>query len=270
MSERIASLGMYDRPELQPANDRLWEAIAGHLQKAGVIGVPDRLDRSRPLDAIWDDPALLLAQCCGYPMTTRYDGRLRYLSTPIYRATGCDGPRHRSRLIARHDDERDALSAFRGARAALNGWDSNTGMNLLRVAVARLAPGPGFFAEVIETGSHAESARRIADGEADVAAVDTVTYAHLERYEPDVTARLRTIGWTDLTPGLPLVTSAATSQADQAALMRAIRAAVRDPALAGACDLLLLDDVRPIGSGRYAPIRAAEHEAIRSGYPVLA
>ncbi len=146
---RIASLGMYDRPELQAANDQLWNAIAFHLRDAGLGDVPARLERERPLHDIWADPGLLIAQCCGYPMMTAFKGQLRYLATPVYRAPGCEGVRHRSRLVIRRDDDRAALAAFRGGRAAVNQWDSNTGMNLLRAAVAPLAHGPVFFDALI-------------------------------------------------------------------------------------------------------------------------
>lgn len=270
MSPRIASFGMYDRPELHEANDRLWAAIAVHLRDADVAGVPDHLDRTRSLHEIWADPDLLLAQCCGYPMVMSYSGQLRYLATPVYLAGGCDGVRHRSRLIVRHDEGRTALSGFRGARVAVNQWDSNTGMNLLRAAIAPLAPGPRFFAEVVETGSHAASARAIARARADIAAVDTVSYAYMERYEPEVTSRLKTIGWTEPSPGLPFVTSMRTSQADTAALVRALRIAVHSPDLRQDRDLLLLNDIRQIGSNRYATVLAAERRAARLGYPALA
>jgi ABC-type phosphate/phosphonate transport system substrate-binding protein len=270
MSRRIASFGMYDRPELQQANDNLWSAIAANLRDAGVADVPARLDRSRSLHEIWADPDLLVAQCCGYPMMTAYSDRVRYLVTPVYRASGCDGVRHRSRLIVRADDRRAAVSEFHGSVAAVNQWDSNTGMNLLWATIAGLATGARYFADVIETGSHADSARSVAIGQADIAAIDTVSYAHLKRYEPALTSRVRTIGWTELTPSLPFVTSVHTWQADTASLIRALRAAVHDQGLQADLDLLLLDDVRQIGSNRYAAVIAAEQNAIRSGYPQLA
>lgn len=270
MSRRTASFGMYDRPELHQANDHLWSVIAAHLRDGGVADVPDRLDRSRSLHDIWADPDLLLAQCCGYPMMTAYSGRVRYLATPVYRAAGCDGVRHRSRLIVRADDERTAVSEFHGSIAAVNQWDSNTGMNLLRATIAGLATGPRYFGDVIETGSHTDSAQAVANWRADIAAIDTVSYAYLERYEPALTSLLRTIGWTELTPSLPFVTSVHTSQADAAALIRALRAAVHDKELVEDRDILLLNDVRQIGSSRYAAVMAAEQNAIRSGYPQLA
>lgn len=267
---RVASLGMYDRPELQAANDQLWSAIAFHLRDAGLSGVPARLERERPLHDIWADPTLLIAQCCGYPMMTEYKDRLRYLATPVYRAPGCEGVRHRSRLVVRRDDDREALAAFRGGRAAVNQWDSNTGMNLLRAAVAPLAHGISFFDALTETGSHAASARLIAEGGADVAAIDTVSFAHLDRFEPEVTASLRTLGWTDLSPGLPLVTSIDTTEEDVAHILRALRAVVRDPRLADARRILLIEGVRRLGPNSYASIEAAERKAQRASYPVLA
>ena len=79
------------------------------------------------------------------------------LATPIYGFAGCDGPNHRSFLIAHRDDPRTALAEFRGDRAAVNSFDSNTGMNLFRASVAPLAEGKPFFADVVETGAHAAS-----------------------------------------------------------------------------------------------------------------
>lgn len=128
---RVASLGMYDLPHLRQANDRLWTAIAARLRHAGLADVPDRLDRDRPLADIWDDPALLLAQTCGYPLTTRWRDRLTYVATPAYAGEGCDGDHHRSRFVVRRDDAATCLAALAGLRAAINAVDSNTGMNLL-------------------------------------------------------------------------------------------------------------------------------------------
>ena len=55
------------------------------------------------------------------------------------------------------------LRTFAGRRVAINGRDSNSGMNLLRAAVADLAGGRPYFSRVIETGAHMASlARRCA------------------------------------------------------------------------------------------------------------
>lgn len=269
MTVRTASLGMYDRPELHEANDALWSAIADQLAHAGVHGVPARLDRNRTLPEIWNDPALLLAQCCGYPLVTTWRGRLRYLATPRYRAPGCDGVNHRSRIVVRKDDPAAVLSAMRGRRAAVNEWTSNSGMNLFRAAVAPLAAGQSFFGTVIETGSHAASARLVAANDADVAAIDAVTFAHLEHYEPEVTWRLRTLGWTAPSPGLPLVTASTTSDQEVAALRAALDAVARSEALAGVRAALRIDSFERLPPSHYDVVLAVEAEAVSSGYAVL-
>jgi len=266
---RVASLGMYDRPEVQAANDRLWAAIAARLVAQRVERVPDRLDRWRSLADVWDDSDLLLAQCCGYPLVTAWRGRLRYVATPLYDVAGCEGSDHRSRIVVRHDDPGETLSDFRGRRAAINEPDSNTGTNLFRAAVAPIAGGQRFFATVTATGSHAASARLIAAGGADIAAIDTVSFALIERHEPRVAANLRTLGWTEAVPGLPLVTSRSTSRRELAALRAALRMVAADPALADIRSALFIAGVELIRPARYDSIVRIEARAQRARYPEL-
>jgi ABC-type phosphate/phosphonate transport system substrate-binding protein len=262
-----ASLGMYDAAPVRDANDRLWSSIAAHLRSAGVEGVPERLDRSRPLADIWDDPDLLLGQCCGYPLVTAWRGRLRYVATPRYRAFGCEGTSHRSRIIVRWDDPAETLHAYRGQRVAVNDPLSNTGMNLLRALVAPLSAGGRFFGSVVMTGSHAASARLVTTGEADIAAIDGVTYALLERDEPALTKRLRTLTWTAPSPALPFVTSARTDPRIVRLLRRALILAIeKEPA---AAERLMLGGIENIGIRRYEALNTVERRAARAGYAEL-
>lgn len=264
---RVASLGMYDLPHLRQANDRLWSAIAARLRHAGLSGVPDRLDRDRPLAGIWDDPGLLLAQTCGYPLRTRWRDRLSYVATPVYAGEGCDGYRHRSRFVVRRDDAAVGLTALAGRRAAINSMDSNTGMNLLRRAVAPLHSGGRFFAGVVVTGSHAASLDAVMTGAADVAAIDAVTFDHLASQEPGPTARTRTIGWSLPVPNLPFVTSVATPPVVVDLLRQAIAASIL--AERDAARTLLLRSITDIGLAAYDGIVRIEREARQLGYPDL-
>jgi len=269
MSARPASLGMYDNGPAADANDRLWSAIAERLREAAFDRVPDRLDRSRPLDAIWDDADLLLAQTCGYPFMTRWRDRLRYVATIRYAAPGCEGAFHRSRFLVRDEDEATGLADLRGRRAAVNDRSSNTGMNLFRAALGPLAANARFFASVTETGAHRESLRLLASGDADIAAVDCVTYAHVERFEPALVAPLKTLGWSARTPGLPLVTAAAATDGEVARIRRALREAFSDRRIAGDLDTLMIGGIEQLGARRYATILTAERRARAAGYPEL-
>ncbi len=266
----VASLGMYDGPALREANDALWELIAGRLAERGVGDVPIKLDRERPLDTIWSDPGLLLAQCCGYPLVTRYRGRLRYVATPCYAAPGCSDTSYRSRIVVRTDDPAESLAALRGRRAAINERYSNSGMNLFRAAVAALAGGVLFFAEVVETGSHEASLRAVAEHDADVAAIDAVSFAHLARAEPALAAGVRTIGWTEASPGLPFVTSIATPESMVRLLQTILGEVAQSAEALPACDALLITEIKRLPPRAYDPLASMERVAARLGYPELA
>jgi ABC-type phosphate/phosphonate transport system substrate-binding protein len=265
----IASLPMYDWPELQAANDVLWSAIAGRLRDFGLEPVPAQLARAGDLDGLWTSPALLLAQTCGYPLVTRLSGRVQLVATPCYRAAGCEGPFRRSAIVVRAEAPARRLADLRGARCALNEPTSDSGMNLLRAAVAPLAQGAAYFSEVVVTGSHLASAEAIAEGAADVAALDAVSYAHLRRLRPQVARRLRLLEWSARTPGLPLITAADTDAATVAALRAVLAAVARDPALAEARETLLIEGFSALPLNDYRVTRELEERAHELGYPTL-
>jgi ABC-type phosphate/phosphonate transport system substrate-binding protein len=267
---RVATLGMYDHPAQHAANDRLWGEIARILRARGVADVPDRLDRTRDVHAIWRDPALLFGQACGYPLLADPALSLRVLALPVYDAPACGRATHASLLVARADDGRDSLAAYRGTRAAINDRLSNTGMNLFRATLAPIAGAGAFFADVIQTGAHRASVIAVGTGAADLAAIDGVTYAALDRFEPALTAKLKIVARSPESPTLPFVTAAATSIETVAALRIALDLVMADPGLADARAALFLTGHEPASAAALAPIAAIEATATAAGYPVLA
>lgn len=206
----IAALPMYDRPELRTETDALWSALRDALRARG-FDAPDALTRDRDLWDIWQSPDLLLAQTCGLPFRSRLFGQVRIVATPDYGLPGCPPGHYCSVLLARGDlpdrprvAVNDPLS--QSGWAALHGW-----------AVAhKLALGP-----VTLTGSHAASARAVAEGTADLAAVDAQTWRQLLRF--DAADPGLEIARTPPTPGLPLITAATH---DAASLRGAVTEAV--------------------------------------------
>lgn len=269
LSNAVASLPMYDLPALRAATDRLWQGIRDALTARG-IPAPAALDRREDFTAVWHDPHLLLSQTCGYPYATTLRGRVQLVAIPIYGAPGCQGGRYRSVLVVRREDKAPDLSALRGRRAAFNARDSQSGMNALRAAVAPLAEAGRFFADVVETGSHRASALAVQRGEADIAAIDCVTWALLDRHEPETVRGLRVLGHSPDAPALPYVTAAARPAAEVAVIREALCAAVRDPDLAPSCATLLLEGFAPPDEAAYDEITRMEAAAIREGYPRLA
>jgi hypothetical protein len=81
----------------------------------------------------------------------------------------------------------------------------------------------------------------IARDEADIAAIDCVTFEQLRTLEPALVAAVRVIGLSDASPGLPLVTAAGTEDRTLAALRAALADIVADTTVAPALDALLID-----------------------------
>jgi ABC-type phosphate/phosphonate transport system substrate-binding protein len=202
----IASLGMYDFGAAVAANDRLWALIRDELRERG-IDAPDLLTRG---DAAfwpaWGSPELLLSQTCGYPYRDRLHHRVAYVGTPDYGVEGCPPGYYRSVFVVRADDPRPALADFDGTRFAFNEALSQSGWAAPQIHAARLGLR---LPAALQTGGHRRSALAVAEGRADIAALDAVTYRLMLDNDADLSARVRVIAATEPTPGLPLITAKA-------------------------------------------------------------
>lgn len=260
----IAALPMYDFPELREAHDALWRALAKNLTASGVADVPLRLTRGVDPREIWRDPALLFAQACEYPLAKTFGEHLTIVATPRYSAPGCEGISYRSAIIVRARDSAGSLGDLRNRRCVVNEQDSNSGMNLLRAAVAPLSASGRFFESVRYSGSHRRSLEFVVAEEADVAAIDCVSFAHLQRIEPALTEKVRVLGWSPESPSLPYVTARQTSEATLDSLRYALAVVFTDPTLREARERLFLAgvDLTPDASLR----RVSKLERDAAGY----
>jgi ABC-type phosphate/phosphonate transport system substrate-binding protein len=196
----IASLMMYARPELRASENRYWAAIREAL---AARGVDSPVSLSNDLDGmtVWQDPGLVLSQTCGMPFRLFLQGDVTLIGTPDFGVTDCPPGYYRSALVVRADDARTTLAAFRDARFAFNQTHSQSGYAAPYAHVAAL----GFwFAERVQSHGHRLSAQMVAQGEADIAALDAVTWRLMRQYD-DVADRLRVLEWTHPTPGLPYI-----------------------------------------------------------------
>lgn len=272
----LAFLPMYALPEMAAENEAVWASLAAALLAEGVppAALPARL--SAPPAALPEEiaPETVFSQMCGYPLRTMYDGQYRLLGTPLYDLPGCAlgreaeaVPEHRSFLVIRAEAPGRVLGDLRGLRFAMNGRDSNSGMNLPRRLFAPLAGARPFFATVLISGSHLRSMEMVAEGAADVAAIDCVTHGFIALYRPTLAARLRIVGETPPAPAIPFITAAATP-ADLAARMGRLLAAP-PPALAAALAGLRIARILPPRLNAYEVVLRYEAEAANLGYPML-
>lgn len=265
----LASLPMYSLPEVRPAAEAWWRGLAEACRAEGLEDVPMALSWPEDPRTDWHAEELLLSQTCGYPLMTELQGRVRVVATPCYMAEGCSGPFYSSVLVVRGDEAAETLKDLRGRRAAYNGVDSQSGYNVLRNLVAPLAGGRAFFAAVLESGSHSGSLAAVAEGRADVAAVDCVTYALHCKHRPQAVAGLRVLLYGPSTPGLPYITAGRRGEDELLRLREALYEALADPRLAEARDDLLLNGAAVLPEEAYRVLLDMRREALALGYETL-
>jgi ABC-type phosphate/phosphonate transport system substrate-binding protein len=271
----LAWLPMYALPEMAAANAALWAALHEALAESGLTETPLVLTPA-PLAL----PPRLVAetffsQMCGYPLLTRYRGQYSLLGAPLYDFPGCGSgphgtPTHGSVLVVGEASASRNPADLRGTRFAINGWDSNSGMNLPRRLFAPLAENGRFFETIIVTGSHLASMEAVASGKADAAAIDCVTFGFATRYQSTLIGHLRVLAETAKVPAIPFITSSETPAAVTAILRAALLDWATRPKLAEAMAGLRIRDIRPVSIEDYAAVAALEGEAAAMGYPSLA
>ena len=178
------------------------------------------MDRDGGLRETWADPRLVLGQTCGLPLVRELAGRVAVLGAADYGLPGCPPGWYRSAVVVRAGDERRDLAAFRGARLAVNGFNSQSGWGSILHHAALFALDGGFFGAVEVSGAHAESVPMVAGGAADIAAIDAVSWRYAQRFRPEAGA-LRALMLTAPTPGLPFIAAAGADAARLGAALAA-------------------------------------------------
>lgn len=202
----LAVLPMYDWPEVIQYTDALWEALRLQLCKRG-FAAPSRLTRPLGGKKVYRSPNLLLGQTCGYPLVTELQEAVCLVTTPVYRLDAVPRGFYRSVIIVNsHHLVGQPAAQLRGLRLAYNDLASQSGYVGLAQSLAPLLNLRAFFSAGLCTGSHRESIRAVARSKADVAAIDAVSWGLAEHHEP-AAQEVHIWGYTQATPGLPLVTA---------------------------------------------------------------
>ena len=232
----IASLAMYARPETAAATDRYWALIRDGLA-ARDIEAPERLETALPFMETWRDPGLVFSQTCGRPYRLALHGKVRLVATPDYGLSDCRPGYYRSPFVVRARDARTTLSDYGAATFAYNEKMSQSGWAAPQCHAAM----QGFrFENIWQSGGHIASARAVAEGRADIAALDALTWDLIKRYE-DFSTELRVLDWTGETPGLPYITGPAN---DPDAVFAAVAEAIEVLPIVDRIDLRLKGLVR--------------------------
>jgi len=211
----IALLGMYDPPALHAANDRFWQLIRAELGYG-----PDALSRDMGFMDAWQSPDLLLSQTCGLPYRSVLHPDVTLIGTPDNGLPDVAPGYYYSVLVVHADADGNALADYTGRRFAYNQTMSQSGWagpmdHIDRAGVT--------FDSFVETGGHGASALAVAEGRADMAGLDLLTWTLIGEHDPDLAARLRVIDTSPPTPTLPYITA---KSRDPAPIRAAARAAI--------------------------------------------
>ena len=259
MTQHHLELLMYTAPEpIRAANERWVSRILEHLGHSRLNAA------SLSLPELWLSPDLLLTQTCGYPLMTLLRDQVRIVGRPRYELPDASAGNHCSLILSRADDVRKTLADFRGSRGVINSEDSNSGMNLLRQRLALLQRDGQFFATVGISGAHRESLRWLRDGRADLAAVDSVTYAYLAQHAPEDVSGLRMVARSALSPTLPFITVATATDEQVEHLREVMNRALRE--LPDVAQILGLPEVLPASESDYRVVLDYQREAEELGY----
>ncbi len=243
----IASLAMYDLPQMHGAVDRFWSLTRDHLRAAGHAA-PEALTRG---DAAywqaWQSPGLVLSQTCGLPYGRHLHGHVEKIATPDYALTDCPPGYFRSHFVVRAQDHRTTPQDCDGAAFAYSEASSQSGYGS---ACAYFAAHGLRLNPTLASGGHRLSCIALAEGRADFAAIDAQTWRILNRHDPQLTAPLRIVGHTAPTPGLPFITAKGTQTAP---LLAAVTAAL---------DALTPDDRDDLGIRTFVHIPDADYLAL--------
>ncbi|MBV8783440.1 MAG: PhnD/SsuA/transferrin family substrate-binding protein [Gammaproteobacteria bacterium] len=271
MREWIANARMYAvTPEVEAA----WRTLLEHV--AADAGVALRYlpyPAPQPLEALWARPDLGAVLMCGYPLAQRLAPALP-LAAPIPSVRWAGGRAvYRTDLIVRAEAPYQHLEDTFGARSGWSVSHSQSGFNAWRYALLahRSAARPALYREVADNLITARAVLdAVREGRIDIGPLDAYWHLLIRTHAPQLTAGVRTLCSTALTPMPPFVTAQDAPAAQSAALRAALVDAHRQPWFAACAAPLQLAGFAAVELEDYAELLAWDEAARTAGYPLPA
>lgn len=206
----LATLSMYDWPEVSHAIDVLWSHLQNQLTQRN-IAAPLKVDRDTNPIALWSKPELIVGQTCGWP----YANYLKEQVTPFarfdYDLPDCPAGDYNSVYIGHDDDDFDHLKSAKAfefvEKIAMNSDDSQSGFHVFSEITGKLAEDSIAKEKRVVTGAHRNSISAVANGDANIAAIDAVAFELAKHYEPEAVSKIVVLRNSKPKPGLPIITS---------------------------------------------------------------
>jgi len=208
MINNFISLPMYDWPELHAPNDLFFTQLKQSFKEQN-LDVSGKLDRNRAERESWQDKNLLLSQTCGLPYVTFLKNKVSLVGTPAY-GIDCGAGSYYSVIVVRKDSSFATLEDLKGKTFAYNEKGSQSGYAALLHTLSSVKDAPKYFSSSVQSGGHRASVKMVAEGAADFAAIDAVSWEMALRHER-AAEKLVVIAHSKPTPALPFITSLCSS-----------------------------------------------------------
>lgn len=111
-------------------------------------------------------------------------------------------------IVTHKEDTRKKITDYKNTLFTYNGKGSQSGY---AAAFFHCKKHGFFFENQICSGGHLNSARMVADKKADIAYIDPISLAYMEKYD-NFFHELRILDWTTPTPGLPYISNKNSAQ----------------------------------------------------------
>lgn len=267
MTDRIMNARMY---AVTPGVETAWLELLGHVTRdAGVQLEYVPYPAPQPLERLWARPDLGAVFMCGFPIALEL-ASVTPIAAPIPAVEWAGGRAlYRTDLIVRQDAPYGRLEDTFGGRAGWTVAHSQSGFNAFRHELLsfRTAARPRIYAEM---QGNLVTARNVLDavreGRIDVGPLDAYWHLLIGRHAPQLTAGIRVLASTPVTPMPPFV-AAAGAPADLIARLRA--------AFTGAAtrawfrplgEQLLIEGFAPAARADYALLLDWDGEAKAAGF----
>ena len=271
MSKWIANARMY---AVTPAVEDGWRALLTQVaEDAGVLLHYVDYPAPQPLEHLWARADLGAVFMCGFPVALELAAVVP-LAAPIPRAPWAAGRAvYRTDLIVRKDSPYQRLADTFGGRSGWTVNHSQSGFNAWRHELLgyRTSSRPALYRHMqgnLVTARNVLDAVR--DGRLDVGPLDAYWHLLLARHAPELTAGVRVLAATPVTP-MPAFVAAAGAPPQLVERLRAAFTQAADrPWFPTVAEALLLEGFAPVTAASYAPLLAWDAPARAAGSDVPA
>jgi phosphonate transport system substrate-binding protein len=258
--------GSFLAPSMTPVYQAIADAVGERLDMSTELVVEDDYESFR--NDLND-----VCFVCSLPYTTfEREGisPAEPVAAPVLRGERYGGkPIYFSDVIVHRDDPAESFLDLRDRSWAYNEPLSQSGYGITRCHLLSIGETDGFFSEVIQSGSHEESIRMVADGRVDASAIDSQVLAVARRDHPEWTAGIKVIDALGPSTIQPMTVSTRFDADFRETVREVLVGFHHDKRAREALDLGLMERWVGVGAADYDDIRKMLEACESSGFMVI-